>query len=106
MKSFVRKSGSLLALISGGPPLSVVGYDGVGSIICERLDGAKKLRLYLSPSLVIEASPKSDPTSSRLCADKAAAGAKIRAEGGLQAIRVTKERQFIRTRSDEPPRPA
>ena len=58
------KSGSLVDLISGGPTLSVVGYDSVGSVIGERFDGPKQERIYLPPDLLIDASPKSEPVSS------------------------------------------
>jgi len=49
---------------SGGPTLSVVGYDSVGSVIGERFDGPKQERIYLPPDLLIDASPKSEPVSS------------------------------------------
>ena len=58
------KSGSLVELISGGPTLSVVGYDSVGSVICERFDGPKQEPIYLPPDLLIDASPRSEPVSS------------------------------------------
>jgi hypothetical protein len=47
------KSGALVTIASGGRTLRVVGYDSVGSVICEFIDDAEKLlRLYASPSLL------------------------------------------------------
>jgi hypothetical protein len=52
------KSGTLVKVRSNERPLRVVGYDSVGSIICELLeDEVRPLRLYTSPSLLTEIDP-------------------------------------------------
>jgi hypothetical protein len=47
------KSGTLVKVASGEQALRVVGYDSVGSVICELIEAQEKpLRLYASPPLL------------------------------------------------------
>ncbi|KJC53908.1 hypothetical protein UP10_41660 [Bradyrhizobium sp. LTSPM299] len=47
------KSGTLVKVLSSKQVLRVVGYDSVGSVICELIENQDRpLRLYASPSLL------------------------------------------------------
>jgi len=47
------KSGSLVILGMDGPSLRVVGYDSVGSVICEFPDADEpRSRIYVAPALL------------------------------------------------------
>jgi hypothetical protein len=49
------KSGTLVKVLFGEQVLRVVGYDSVGSVICELIESQDKpLRLHASPSLLTE----------------------------------------------------
>ena len=51
------KSGALVRVLSSDQALRVVGYDSVVSVICELFEGHNRpLRLYASPSLLMEIS--------------------------------------------------
>jgi hypothetical protein len=49
------ESGIIVQMTSGGEALTVVGYDSVGSVICQGLEPQRE-RLYVSPSLLTEVS--------------------------------------------------
>jgi hypothetical protein len=49
------KSGSVVRLLSGGDAMKVVGYDGVGSVICRPLNDERHLGIYVPPSLLLGA---------------------------------------------------
>ena len=49
------KSGSVVRLLSGGDAMKVIGYDGVGSVICQPLNDERHLGIYVPPSLLVAA---------------------------------------------------
>ena len=57
------KSGSLVKFVAGGGMLMVVGYDSVGSVICERVEYPERERFYVPPGLLINAGPNSEACS-------------------------------------------
>ena len=47
------KSGTLVKVLSGEQAMRVVGYDSVGSVICELIESQDRpLRIFTSPSLL------------------------------------------------------
>ena len=56
------KSGSVVRLSSGGDPMSIIGSDSVGSMICRPLHDERHPGIYVPPSLLVAADPKGDGT--------------------------------------------
>ena len=57
----IWKSGGLVRIGSEGVRLSVVGYDSVGSVICELADReVPRERLYVTPALLYNAESERD----------------------------------------------
>jgi hypothetical protein len=54
------KSGNVVRLLSGGEAMKVVGYDSVGSVICEPLNDERHLGIYVPPSSLVAADPGPD----------------------------------------------
>jgi hypothetical protein len=59
------KSGSMVEFISGGRMLTVVGYDSVGSVICEPRGSTSHERVYVPSALLIDAGRETEPLSRR-----------------------------------------
>jgi hypothetical protein len=58
------KSGSVVRLLSGGDAMKVIGYDGVGSVICRPLNDERHLGIYVPPSLLVAADSEVDTGAS------------------------------------------
>jgi uncharacterized protein YodC (DUF2158 family) len=54
------KSSSIVRLLSGGDAMKVIGYDGVGSVICRPLNDERHLGIYVPPSLLVAADAEPD----------------------------------------------
>jgi hypothetical protein len=49
------KTGNVIRLLSGGDAMKVIGYDSVGSVICQPLNDERHLGVYVPPSLLVAA---------------------------------------------------
>jgi len=65
------KSGDVVRLLSGGDAMKVIGYDGVGSVICQPLNDEHHLGIYVPPSLLMAADAGPDAGAPKHSTDMA-----------------------------------
>jgi hypothetical protein len=65
------KSGDVVRLLSGGATMKVIGYDGVGSVICQPLNDEHHLGIYVPPSLLMAADAGPDAGAPKHSTDMA-----------------------------------